>query len=136
MEGITANGPEYTSCKIGFDGRETPKGFWLNNVPWIPYSIDQFHSKFLPDVDMRVLGFILPMPEMSHYIVEHTWPFSQWAIPDMDGSEMFDVLPEDFGHYRSDMTEIIQWCRESMKNCESTADGYLAELVKFQLKAA
>ena len=32
MEGITANGPEYTSCKIGFDGRETPKGFWLNNV--------------------------------------------------------------------------------------------------------
>lgn len=123
------------ACRIGFDGRETAKGFWLNNVPFIPYSIEQFMPQFMPDVDIKVLAYAVPVSVFKTLTIETTWPFAQFYLSeDLLSQQEFrpvEVTPADFLELRNPATmeKIIQYCRESLQHQLCPADGYVSKLI-------
>jgi len=131
FNGILKTGAHERVCKVGFDGREQPHGFWLNCVPFLPYSIEQSTPYFDSDTDMRILGFAVPLDTVRYLHVETTWPFAQWPVsPEtIAHAPAFEVTPELFSRYRSNIVKILGYARETIAQGLAPSDGYLAKLI-------
>lgn len=49
---IIASGPKAHAVRVGFGGEHRTPAFWVNCVPWVPYSVEQFHPTFGADQDL------------------------------------------------------------------------------------
>ena len=131
-ERILKEGPKESSNRVGYAGREMPTAFWLNCVPWIPYSIEQYHSVF-NESDMTVLACLLDAETSMHRIIlEPTWYWIQWAARADEIKNIVPVAPEMFWLFRSKKaaTTLKGYLKKEIPNCGIQPDWYAARLLQ------
>ncbi|MEP5568417.1 MAG: hypothetical protein ABJN62_11325 [Halioglobus sp.] len=122
---IQAEGFKEGISRVGFDGREMPKGVWVNNTPFLPYSIDWFHPAFDDEGDMVIIAVTIPKQDIFHY--EVTWPSMQWVVSS-DDIEIIGLLePEEFFYWRTE-PNLADHIETTLKQKLAPTDGYLQKL--------
>ena len=114
--------------------RTAPAGFWVNGVPWIPYSIDQFHPTYDNQTDMAVTVFLLPGMFGATPHVEHTWPHLQWPVPlEMaKTAARFRLHPQNFLDFRGEESRhaLRGYIKDALREGLMPSDGYVAAILK------
>jgi hypothetical protein len=121
-----------TQCRIGFDGRQSKLGAWVNCVPFIPYSIEQYMPRFECNTDMAVVMATIPLEKaMPGFEVESSWPFAQFALPSEEITSLQLITPEQFLSYRSRsaIEKLRRYIAESIRDGEMPSNGYAAQVL-------
>ena len=126
-ERILIEGPQDHITRVGHKRREMPAAFWLNCVPWIPYSIEQTHPAFHQS-DMAVLACLLDTEVSRQRLVfEPTWCWVQWAAKAHEVKNIVPVGPEMFWKFRSQ--EAATTLKGYLESELPVSDGYAAKLL-------
>jgi hypothetical protein len=131
-EGILRDGPRPSpELAIGFDGRKMPPGFWLNSMPFVPYSVEQWLPRFTPETDMRILGCIVPVEVARRPVIDTTWPFLQWPVEVDDIKRIVEISPASFVALRTAETlrDLREYISDALEGEELPAGGYAAQLL-------
>ncbi len=137
-EAILQNGPKASQeIVIGFGTRTAPPGFWLNCVPFLPYSIETTFAGVFGLADMRVLRFEVPLPITESLHIEPTWPWVQWPVPQAvidQADPPVLVAPHAFWTYRSQEAapDLRRYLQESLDEALIPEGGYAAALLEVQ----
>ena len=136
-ENILREGPQERVAKIGFFRRDMPPAFWLNCVPWVPYSIEQTHPAFLgheaSNNDMAVLAALMKVNlATKNTIIEPTWYWLQWAAKAHEVSNIVLVPPEMFGQFRSNKSKekLREYLDEGLRYGYFDSESYAGKLTK------
>ena len=130
-ERIIHEGPQEHSAYVGYAGRKMPTAFWLNCVPWIPYSIEQTHPAFYQS-DMAVLACLLDAETaLQRIILEPSWYWIQWAAKANEVKNIVPVAPEMFWNFRSkeSTTTLKRYLKNELSNCGIQSNWYAAKLL-------
>lgn len=106
--------PRVNSCKIGFDNREMPAGFYCNAIPFMPYAVEMW----MPAIergDIAILEVLVPQRLLpDRYVFDPTWRFPQFAIQPDDIEGLRLVHAEEFVSLRRrDINLIAKFLTES-----------------------
>lgn len=90
-EAILRDGPKAFSCEVGFNGRETPKGFFVSSIPLAVGGLEIWIPK-LDGKPVRTLLVEILLEDFLGSIVgwELTWPCVQAAI---DPPQVLRITP-------------------------------------------
>jgi hypothetical protein len=99
-EAILRDGPRMSTCKVGFDAREMPTGFWVSGIPLLADGYEQW-VPHLDHVEKVYLGVEFTWTG-KQVVEEPTWSCLQMCLQPEHIIGIRVMPPEDLVELRSD----------------------------------